>query len=117
MINEYRSRRTYNLRCEYYKATRGPSSELTNSARPDGVFYARRESARYEANAQPLNSFQYGVSTLTLRTDDIAPLAPNDRVVIKGESWLVDNVQEKHDLKNEYHDDPEYRIIYLRRGS
>lgn len=116
MINQYHSRRGYQLRCEYYKAKAGPSSELERAGKPDGVFYARMESGRYSTIATPLNAFNYRTDSVSIRTPDDPGVSPNDRVRFRGQDWVVDDVQAKHGPEEQYMSDPEYILIRLRKG-
>lgn len=119
MINIYRSRRGNFIRCELYKAApnEAPLSKLQHGAKPDGVFYSRRESGHYSTQNQALNSFQYRHDTVTLYTEDAIDPSPNDLVRFEGESWIVENVQIKHGENEQFHKDPDCHIIYVRKGA
>lgn len=117
MIDLYHSRRNFHIKCEYYKASKdAPLNELAHDRKPDGVFYARRESGQYSANSQANNIFQFEVSTVTLRTPDRVDLEPNDMVRFDGRAWIVQNSQRIYKTDNEYKKDPEATVIYLRKG-
>lgn len=118
MIDIYHSRRNYHLKCHYYKVAGShlPYNELVNSTTPNGIFYARRESGQYATNTQANNLFQFEVSTITLKTPDNVDLDPNDLVKFNDEIWIVQNSQRIYHTDNEYKKDPEFVIIYLRKG-
>lgn len=118
MIDIYRSRRDYNLRCAYYKAkgSHTATGRLEYESAPAGVFYARYEGGKYAANAQIANVFQSEVSTITISTPDDADLEPNDLVTIDGEPWIAVNSQRVYDRKNQFNRLVQSTVIYLRKG-
>ena len=118
MIDIYHSRRDCNLRCVWFRAKGGHTSvqRLEYESAPAGCFYARYESGRYAVATQASNVFQHEVNTITIRTPDDADPAPNDKIEIDGDPWIVVNAQKIYERKNQFHRHSDSTVIYLRKG-
>ena len=93
-IDIYQSRRTYNLKCCFYKRNEngvGNSDELIYVAKPDGVFYARYSSEKTHNIQELATVWNINFDETVIETRDIIDLSQNDIVFIRKEKWIVKN--------------------------
>ena len=82
MVDIYRSRRTKNYRCLYWKRKIILNQEeLEHRKNVSGVFYATITTSKSKDIQDIANVFRVGVEEIVLQTEDIVNLEPDDKVL------------------------------------
>lgn len=119
MIDIYRSRRGKNFKCLYWKRKiLLNQEELEHKKNVSGVFYATITTSKSKDIQDIANVFRIGVEEIVLQTEDIVNLEPDDKVLFKGDIWLVLRTNDEVIQKNAQYGLCESKStnIYLRKG-
>lgn len=117
-----RGRRDYNELCSFYKVVNAykDKSELVRSEAPSGYFYARNITQRYQENLTHAGILMVDNNSIQLETRDNINLSPNDVVVYRKKTYIVESTQPTYEYKNKMFINDEYQasktIISLRGG-
>lgn len=113
MIDILHSRRNFNIRCELWCYLKEIGNTLEYKESPKGVFYAKKEGSQFNSKNQLGNVFQFDQNVLTISTVDKIDAKANDIVKMRGEKWIVVNVQEKERIEESMFSSHPDKITYL----
>lgn len=103
MVDIYHSRRTNYHLCEYWirdeRTSTGTPSHWIMHKTPDGEFWAKIVSSKYNSQQQVNNVWMLDSDKLNLETDDDVKIKRGDVVRFNDSLWLVETVQGKPHIK------------------
>lgn len=95
-ININNSRRTYNIRCLWYKPLINKASldELDHKTKPSGIFYAREHQPDNLTENIDSDLVKIELQMVVIETrDNVEGICHDALVKYMGELWIVENIQ------------------------
>ncbi len=122
MINIHNSRRTYNIRCRWWKENvqTGHLQDLIHDKHQDGVFYAKEQQPKYQQENIDGGIVKIETETVTIETQDYVDSIKHDTLVeYLGYIWIVENVvSQTINKRSRYNIKPDkITWITLRKGT
>lgn len=116
MINLDNSRRSYNIKCEWYdkKVKLSDLQKLDHNIKPTGIFYAREHQPSNKTEQFENDLVKIDLQNTVIETqDDVKGINHECLVKYNGELWIVDNVQSKMINKRSEFDKRPARISWI----
>lgn len=107
-IDIYTSRRTFHIKCEWYKAKKDNQKLIYDT--PKEIFYAKLANSINQSNDMVGGFLQIKHEAVTLMTpDNVEGMKPNDKVRFYNEDYRVISIQKRMIKKNsEFMKKPSY---------
>lgn len=116
MINLDNSRRSYNIKCKWWKSSVKPSDlqKLDHKIKAEGIFYARENQPSTKTEQFDSDIVKIDLQNTTIETqDNVIGINHECLVEYDNQIWIVDNVQTKMINKRSEYDRRPARITWI----
>ena len=116
MINLDNSRRSYNIKCKWWKSNIKASDlqKLGHNIKPEGIFYAREQQPSNKTEQFDSDIVKVDLQTTVIETqDNVKGISHECLVQYDGQIWIIDNVQSKMINKRSEFDRRPARITWM----
>lgn len=116
-VNLFHTRRVNYFKCAYWNDIKRTLNELLYDNKPDGIFYGKIITPKYEQMSEFNNRIRYSKETITLKTaDNVNNLSIDSIVRYNKQLWIVSGIEREIIVKESYYGKQQYEtIITLRK--